>query len=402
MDRRDFLKAGIAGAGLALTGTHSSAVETPGVTATEIKIGGTNALSGPASAFGLISRTNEAYFRMVNDQGGVGGRKINFIYYDDGYSPPRTVQQTRKLVEQDEVTLIFNGLGTATNIAVQQYLNQMGVPQLFVVSGADRWNDYQHFPWTMGFLPSYRAEGRVYAQYILKYDASAKIAILYQNDDLGKGFLAGVKDVLADHWDKQVVQTASYETTDPTIDSQAETLQASGANVLITAAIPKFATQTIRKVAELDWKPLHILVSLSSSIESVLKPAGLDKAVGIVTVANLKDNADPRWANDPGMEKWRAFMRKYMPGAKQTDLYSVLGYAAATTMTQVLTQCGADLSRGNIMRQAAALHDFQVPVLPPGVRINTSPTNFQPIRQMQLTRWTGDHWEPIGDLVDGN
>jgi branched-chain amino acid transport system substrate-binding protein len=402
MYRREFLKAGIAGAGLALTGTHSSAVETPGVTATEIKIGSTSALSGPASAFGLVSRTNEAYFRMVNDHGGIGGRKINFIYYDDGYSPPRTVQQTRKLVEQDEVALIFSSVGTATNLAVQQYLNQMGIPQLFLISGVDRWSDYQQFPWTMGFTPTYRAEGRVYAKYILQYDANAKIAILYQNDDLGKSFLAGVKDVLADRWDRQVVQMASYETTDPTIDSQTETLQASGANVLITAAIPKFAAQTIRKVAELDWKPLHILVNLSSSIEAVLKPAGLDKAVGIVTAANLKDSADPRWANDPGMEKWRAFMQKYMPGTKQTDLYAVLGYAVAATMTQVLTQCGDDLSRGNIMRQAAALHDFQVPVLPPGVLINTSPTNFQPIRQMQLTRWTGDHWEPIGDLVDGN
>jgi branched-chain amino acid transport system substrate-binding protein len=402
MYRREFLKAGIAGAGLALTGTHSSAVETPGVTATEIKIGSTSALSGPASAFGLVSRTNEAYFRMVNDHGGIGGRKINFIYYDDGYSPPRTVQQTRKLVEQDEVALIFSSVGTATNLAVQQYLNQMGIPQLFLISGVDRWSDYQQFPWTMGFTPTYRAEGRVYAKYILQYDANAKIAILYQNDDLGKSFLAGVKDVLADRWDRQVVQMASYETTDPTIDSQTETLQASGANVLITAAIPKFAAQTIRKVAELDWKPLHILVNLSSSIEAVLKPAGLDKAVGIVTAANLKDSADPRWANDPGMEKWRAFMQKYMPGTKQTDLYAVLGYAVAATMTQVLTQCGDDLSRGNIMRQAAALHDFQVPVLPPGVLINTSPTNFQPIRQMQLTRWIGDHWEPIGDLVDGN
>jgi branched-chain amino acid transport system substrate-binding protein len=372
----------------------------PGVTATEIKIGNTDAYSGPASAYGVIAKLETAFFKMVNDQGGVAGRKINFISLDDGYSPPKTVEQVRRLIEEDQVALLFNTLGTPTNSAIQRYVNEKKVPHLFISTGADKWGDYQHFPWTMGFQPSYRTEAQIYAKYILKEKPNPKIAILYQNDDLGKDYIAGMKDVLGDKFDKMVV-TASYETTDPTIDSQITSLQGAGANVLLVAAIPKFAAQAIRKVHDLDWKPLFFMSNVSSSIGAVIKPAGPENAIGMITAGYLKDPNDPAWKNDAGMNEWRDFMAKYMPGADTTDGNYVFAYAVSKAMLQVLKQCGDDLSRENIMKQAANLDDLELPTLSPGIKVNTSPTNYHPIRQMQLAKFDGTHWVPFGDVITG-
>ncbi len=293
-----------------LPGRGARAEETPGVTATEIKIGNTNPHSGPASAYGVIADTESAYFKMINEKGGINGRKINFISLDDGYSPPRTVEQTRRLVEQEEVAFIFQGLGTPTQTAVRQYMNARKVPQLFVATGADKWGDPQHYPWTMGFNPSYRTESAIYGKYLLKEKPDAKVAVLYQNDDFGKDYLIGLKEGLGADNAKMIVKEVSYETTDPTIDSQVISLQASGANVLLTAATPKWAAQTIRKIADLGWKPLHLMTNVSISVGSVINPAGADKAIGMVTAGYLKDNGDPQWAKDPGMEEWRAFMKQ--------------------------------------------------------------------------------------------
>jgi branched-chain amino acid transport system substrate-binding protein len=372
----------------------------PGVTATEIKIGNTDAYSGPASAYGVIAKLETAFFKMVNDQGGVAGRKINFISLDDGYSPPKTVEQVRRLIEEDQVALLFNTLGTPTNSAIQRYVNEKKVPHLFISTGADKWGDYQHFPWTMGFQPSYRTEAQIYAKYILKEKPNPKIAILYQNDDLGKDYLAGMKDVLGDKFDKMVV-TASYETTDPTIDSQITSLQAADANVLLVAAIPKFAAQAIRKVHDLDWKPLFFMSNISASIGAVIKPAGPENAIGMITAGYVKDPNDPMWKNDAGMNEWRDFMAKYMPGADTTDGAYVFAYAVSKAMLQVLKQCGDDLSRESIMKQAANLHDLELPTLQPGIKVNTSPTNYHPIRQMQLAKFDGTHWVPFGDVITG-
>src|SRR5580704_6206090 len=381
--------------------TAAVADDTPGVSATEIKIGNTMAYSGPASAYSVIAKLENAFFKMVNDQGGIAGRKINFISLDDGYSPPKTVEQVRRLIEEDQVALLFNTLGTPTNSAIVRYVNQKKVPQLFISTGADKWGDYQHFPWTMGFQPSYRTEARIYAKYILKEKPNAKIAILYQNDDLGKDYLAGMKDVLGDNFDKMVV-TASYETTDPTIDSQITSLQGAGANVLLVAAIPKFAAQAIRKVHDLDWKPLFFMSNVSSSIGAVIKPAGPENAIGIITAGYLKDPNDPNWKNDPGLNEWRDFMAKNMPGADTTDGIYVYAYAVSKAMLQVLKQCGDDLSRENIMKQAANLDDLELPTLLPGIKVNTSPTNYHPIRQMQLVKFDGTGWVRFGDVIAGS
>jgi len=315
------------------------AADTPGVTATEIKIGNTNPYSGPASAFSVVAKLETAFFKMVNDQGGVAGRKINFISLDDGYSPPKTLEQVRRLIEEDQVALLFNNLGTACNSAIQKYVNQKQVPHLFISSGADKWGDYQHFPWTMGFQPSFRTEAQIYAKYILKEKPNPKIAILYQNDDIGKDYLAGMKDVLGDKFDKMVV-TASYETTDPTIDSQITSLQGAGANVLLVAAIPKFAAQAIRKVHDLDWKPLFFMSFVSTSIGAVIKPAGPENAIGMITAGYLKDPNDPAWKNDAGMNEWRDFMAKYMPGADITDGNYVSAYGFSKAMLQVFEPGG--------------------------------------------------------------
>jgi branched-chain amino acid transport system substrate-binding protein len=402
IQRRPVLRGLLAAGGVAIAGSRARAADAPGVSATEIKIGNTEAYSGPASAYGMIGKAQAAYFNMVNDKGGVGGRKITFISYDDGYSPPRTVEQTRRLVEQDEVACVFNALGTPTNSAVQRYLNGKKVPQIFVSTGADKWGDYQKFPWTIGFQPSYRTEAQIYAKHILHDKAAPKVAILFQNDDFGKDYVNGVKDVFGDKYDSLVVKVASYEVSDPTIDSQMVTLQSSGAESLVVAATPKFAAQVIRKKAELGWKAQQYLTNVSISVGAVIKPAGEQNALGIITGAYLKDSTDPRWNDDPGIKEWRAFMDKYMPGTDQSDGNTVYGYASAATMVQVLQQCGNDLSRENIMKQATSLHDFVPGVLLPGVKINTSPTNYHPMRQMQLARWSGTHWENFGDVIEGS
>jgi branched-chain amino acid transport system substrate-binding protein len=378
----------------------SVAEDVPGVTATEIKIGNTNAYSGPASAFSVIAKLETAFFKMVNDQGGVAGRKINFISLDDGYSPPKTVEQVRRLVEEDQVALLFNTLGTPTNSAIYRYVNQKQVPHLFISSGADKWGDYQHFPWTMGFQPSFRIESQIYAKYILREKPDAKIAILYQNDDLGKDYLAGMKDVLGDKFDKMVV-SASYETTDPTIDSQITSLQGAGANVLLVAATPKFAAQAIRKVHDLDWKPLFLMSYVSTSVGAVINPAGPEKAIGMISTGFVKDPNDPAWKNDAGMNEWRDFMAKYMPGADTADGNYLFAYAVSKTMLQVLKQCEGNFTRENIMKQASNLHDLELPTLLPGIKVNTSPTNYHPIRQLHLGKFDGTHWVLFGDLITG-
>ena len=377
------------------------AEDTPGVTATEIKIGNTNAYSGPASAYGVVAKAEAAFFKMVNDQGGVAGHKIDFISYDDGYSPPRTVEQVRRLIEEDHVALLFSTLGTAPNTAIQRYVNQKKVPQLFISTGADKWGDYQHFPWTMGYQPSNRIEARIYAKYMLAQNPSPKMAILYQDDDLGKDYPAGVKDVLGDRYGSIVVKEASYETTDATIDSQITELQASGANVLLVAATPKFAAQAIKKVHDLDWHPMFFLINSSLSVSSVMTPAGAKNGIGIITSGYMKDPTDPAFKDDPGMNAWRAFMAKYMPGADLTDANYSFAYGVSTVMLQVLKQCNGDFSRANIMKQAANLHDAPDPILLPGIKVNTSPTNFHPIRAMQLQKWTGTTWQRFGDVIEG-
>ena len=393
----------LASAGAIAVGATSSArAQTPGMTATEIKIGHTCPYSGPASAYGVIGKSHVAYWKMVNDQGGVGGRKINFISYDDAYSPPRTVEQVRRLVEQDEVDFLFQPLGTATNTSVQKYLNQKKVPTLLISTGADKWGDYQHFPWTMGYQPSYRTEAQIYTKYMLKTKPDAKIGIIYQNDDFGKDYPAGVRDVLGANFDKYVVKSLTYEVTDATIDSQITTLQAAGVDTLLTAATPKFAAMVIRKINDLGWKPLHCLTNVSISVGGVMEPAGLDKGIGIVSAAYMKDPTDPGFAKDPGMLEWRAFMTKYLPGADMTDASYSFAYGVANTMRQILKQCGTDFSRDNVMKQAASITNFDPAVLLPGILVNTSPTNFHPIKAMQLQSWNGKTWVLFGKVIEGS
>jgi branched-chain amino acid transport system substrate-binding protein len=377
------------------------AADTPGVTATEIKIGHTNPYSGPASAYGVLGKLEQAYFnKMVNEQGGVAGHKIDFISYDDGYSPPRTVEQIRKLVEQDKVAFTFNTLGTPTNSAIERYMNQRKVPQLFVATGADKWGNYKEFPWTIGWQPSYRTEAQIYTKYMLQQKPDMKLAILYQNDDFGKDYPAGVKDVLGDKFDKMVT-TATYEVTDPTIDSQITALQASGADVLLVVATPKFAAQAIRKVHDLNWKPMFFMTNVAISVGAVINPAGPENAIGMISAGYLKDSTDPEWKDDAGMKEWRAFMDKYLPGADQTDAGYVAAYAVSDTMLKVLKQCNGDFSRENVMKQATNLHDVSNPLLLPGIKINTSPTNYHPIRAMQLMKWDGKTWVRFGSIIEG-
>jgi branched-chain amino acid transport system substrate-binding protein len=376
------------------------AAETPGVTASEIRIGNTMPYSGPASAYGTIGKAIAAMFQMANDEGGFAGRKVNFISYDDGYSPPKTVEQTRRLIEDDKVAALFAPLGTPTNSATVRYVNQKKVPHLFLATGADKWGDYKEHPWTIGWQPSYVTESQVYAKYILAQKPDAKIGILFQNDDFGKDYLRGVRDVLKDRYDQQVV-SASYEVTDATIDSQLVSLQASGVDVLMTVASPKFAAQSIRKVADMKWKPLHILSGVSVSVGAVMIPAGPENGIGIVSSAYGKDPTDPRWENDAGMKQWRAFMAKYYPDGDLKDAGNVSGFGLTYTMLAVLKNCGEDLSRENMLRQATSLRDLENPVLLPGIRINTGPANYRPIRQLQLMRWTGKTWDLFGDIIEG-
>ena len=370
-----------------------------GATDTEIKIGNVEAYSGPASAYGVIGKTEDAYFKMINDQGGVNGRKINFISYDDGYSPPKTVEQVRKLIESDEVFLIFNALGTPTQTAVQKYQNSKKVPQLFVATGASKWNDPKDFPWTMGFQPSYRVEARIFAKYIMKNKPGAKVAVFYQNDDFGKDYVAGLKDIFGAKASSIIVAEESYETTEPSINSHIVKLKGSGADVLVNIATPKFAAQAIKKMAELEWKPMHLMTDVSISIGAVMKPAGLEASEGVLSAGYLKDASDPQWKDDAGMKKFMAFADKYMPGANLADANLVYGYAAAQTMVQVLKQAGDNLTRENVMKQAASLKDFAPDTVIPGIAINTSATDFAPIEQLKMMQFTNGQWKLFGDII---
>jgi branched-chain amino acid transport system substrate-binding protein len=372
-----------------------------GASDTEIKIGNIMPYSGPASAYGVIGKTEEAYFKKINAEGGINGRKINFVTYDDAYSPPKAVEQVRKLVESDEVLLVFNPLGTPSNTAIQKYLNSKKVPQLFVATGATKWNDPKDFPWTMGWQPSYQSEAHIYAQYLLKEKPNAKVAVLFQNDDFGKDYLKGLKDGLGAKASMIAVEE-SYETSEPTIDSHIVKLKASGADVLINISTPKFAAQAIKKVAEIEWKPLHLLTNVSASVGSVIKPAGYENAQGIISAAYAKDGADPQWDNDPGMKKFFAFLEKNFPEGNKIDGSVVYGYGAAQTLVKVLQMCGDDLTRANVMKQAASLKDFVPDTLLPGVKINTSATDFAPISQLQLMRFKGEKWELFGDIMSAD
>jgi branched-chain amino acid transport system substrate-binding protein len=370
----------------------------PGATDTEVKIGNINPYSGPASAYGTIGKSIGAYFKKTNDEGGVNGRKINYITYDDGYSPPKAVEMARKLVEQDEVLLIFQPLGTPSNSAIQKYMNAKKVPQLFVATGATKWNDPKNFPWTMGWQPNYQTEGTIYAQHILKTKPNAKIGILYQNDDYGKDYLKGFKDGLGAKT-SMIVKEVSYEVADPTVDSQMVQLQSSGADTFFNITTPKFAAQAIRKAYDSGWKPVHYLNNVSASPGSVLVPAGLDKSVGLISTQYLKDPTDKAWANDAAVVEWTAFMKKYYPDGDMIDASNFYGWAVAQTMVQVLKQCGDNLTRENVMKQAASLKDFVLTAALPGIKINTSATDFAPFESVQLIKFDGKQWVRFGEVM---
>jgi len=373
-----------------------------GATDTEIKIGNIMPYSGPASAYGVIGKTEAAYFKKINDAGGINGRKINFISYDDAYSPPKAVEQARKLVESDEVLLVFNSLGTPSNSAIQKYMNAKKVPQLFVATGATKWNDPKDFPWTMGWQPNYQSETQIYAKYLLKNKPDAKIAVLYQNDDYGKDYLKGLKDGLGAKAASMIVAEESFETSEPTIDSHIVKLKSTNADVFIDIATPKFAAQAIKKVAEIGWKPLHFLNNVSASVGSVIKPAGFENSQDIISAAYLKDASDKQWDNDPGMKEYYAFMTKDFPEGDKLDGGTVVGYGVAQTLVQVLKQCGDNLTRENIMKQAASLKDFRTEVLLPGIKINTGANDFAPISQLQLMKFKGEKWDLFGDVISAD
>ena len=373
----------------------------PGASDTEIKIGNIMPYSGPASAYAVIGKTQQAYFNKINAEGGINGRKIKFISYDDGYSPPKAVEQVRKLVESDEVLVVFNPLGTPSNTAIQKYLNAKKVPQLFVATGATKWNDPKNFPWTMGWQPSYQSEAHIYAKYLMKEKPDGKIAILYQNDDFGKDYLKGLKDGLGPK-DSMIIAEESYETAEPSIDNHIVKLKASGADVFISITTPKFAAQAIKKLAEIDWHPVHIVSNVSASVGGVIKPAGFENAQGILSAAYAKDGADPQWDNDPGMKRFFEFLAKYYPDGNRLDGSTVYGYGVAQTMVKVLQMCGDDLTRANVMKQAASLKDFEPDTLLPGIKINTSPTDFAPIEQLQMMRFKGEKWDLFGDIMSGD
>jgi branched-chain amino acid transport system substrate-binding protein len=395
------LIAAAAASAIALASTGSALAQKKydtGATDTEIKIGNIMPYSGPASAYGVIGKTEQAYFNKINSEGGINGRKINFISYDDGYSPPKAVEQGRKLVESDEVLLVFNPLGTPSNSAIQKYLNAKKVPQLFVATGATKWNEPKDFPWTMGWQPSYQSEARIYAKYLMKEKPAAKIAVLYQNDDFGKDYMKGLKDGLGAK-SSMIIAEESYETSEPTIDGHIVKLKASGADVFISITTPKFAAQAIKKLAEIEWKPLHIVSNVSSSVGGVIKPAGFENAQGILSANYAKDASDPQWDNDPGMKKFVEFLAKYAPDANKLDGSVVYGYGAAQTMVKVLQMCGDDLTRENVMKQAASLKSFAPDTILPGITINTSATDFAPIKQLQMERFKGEKWELFGEII---
>ncbi len=371
----------------------------PGASAKEIKLGQTMPYSGPASAYGTIGKVHMAYFKMINDAGGINGRMINLISLDDGYSPPRAVEQVRRLVEQDEVLALFQTLGTPSNSAIHKYVNSKKVPHLFLATGATKWNDPKNYPWTMGFNLSYQTEGEIYARWLLKNKPNAKVAVLYQNDDYGKDVLKGVKDVLAGPNAKMIVAEATYEVSDPTVDSQIQTLRASGADTFIDITTPKFAAQAVRRAFDTGWKPVHLLNNVGASVGSVLTPAGLDKSVDLITVQYYKDATDPQWKDDPAMLEWRAFMARYYREGDVKDASNIYGYITAQVMVQVLKQCGNDLTRENVMKQAASLKNFKLPLLLPGITIATGPSDHAPIEQGQMSRFNGTQWVLFGDVI---
>jgi ABC-type branched-subunit amino acid transport system substrate-binding protein len=371
----------------------------PGITDSEIKIGQTEPYSGPASAYGAIGKSEQAYIAMINEHGGVNGRRIVLVSLDDGYSPPKTFEQTRRLIEQEEVAFIFSSLGTPTGVVVRKYLNEHKVPQLFQASGATFWGNYQHFPWSMGWQPNYQTEGAIYGRYLLQTDANAKVAVLYQNDDAGRDYVAGFKAGLgAEAAKRLIVAETTYEVTDPTLDSQIVSLQGSGATVLFNNSTPKFAAQAIRKTYDIGWKPTQFLMSVATSVSAVMEPAGFEKGQGIITAQYEKDPNDPQWRDDPAMKDWLAFMKKYDPDGNLGDSFNVYGYSLAQTLVQVLKQCGDDLSRENVMKQAASL-DVELPLLLPGIRLHTSATDFYPVKQMRLARFQGKQWVLFGDVI---
>jgi branched-chain amino acid transport system substrate-binding protein len=373
----------------------------PGVSANEIKVGNTAPYSGPASAYGTILRTVAAYLKKVNDEGGINGRKIVFISYDDGYSPPKTYEMTRRLVEEDHVLLDFAPLGTPCNTAIWRYMNDHHVPQLFVLSGASKWGDPKGHPWTMGWQPTYYSEGSIYARYVIEHIPNARIGILYQNDDYGKDYLAGFQDGLGEQSRKSVVSIQTYEVTDPRIDSQIVNLKNSGANVFMNITTPKFAAMAIRKANEIGWHPIQFLNNVSASVAAVLKPAGLEASKGLITGGFIKDPGDPRWKDDPATREYYAFLQRYYPAADPKDGFNATGYAVAHMLVYVLQRCGKDLSRANVMRQAAAIKDLEVPMLEPGIVASTSPTDFYPLKQLQLAKFDGQRWEPFGTVYAG-
>jgi branched-chain amino acid transport system substrate-binding protein len=398
---RTWLTAAVLVSALALTPKSAVAQKKygPGVDDTEIKVGNIMPYSGPLSAYGAIGKTQAAYFNKINDEGGINGRKINFISYDDGFNPSKTVEQARKLVESDEVLLIFQSLGTPTNTAIQRYMNEKKVPQLFVATGATKWNDPKHFPWTMGWQPNYQSEARIYAKFLLQNHQNGRIGILYQNDDSGRDYVKGLKDGLGGRM--PIVSESPYEVSDPTIDSQVISLKTSGADIFFNHASPKFAAQAIRKVVEIGWHPVQVMTNVSTSLGAVLKPAGLQNAKGILSTAYLKDPTDPAWKVDADLKQWADFMDQYYPSGDRTDTSTVYGYLTAQTLVQVLEQCGHDLSRENVMKQAANLKDLHLGMLLPDITINTGPTDFAPIEQMQMMRFNGESWDRFGPVITG-
>ena len=402
LSRKHFLAASLA-LGLATVAAPAAAQKKydPGASDTEIKIGQTMPYSGPASAYGTIGKVEAAYFKMLNEQGGINKRKINFISLDDGYSPPKTVEMVRRLVEQDEVLFLMNTLGTPSNTAIHKYMNGKKVPHLFLATGASKWNDPKNFPWTMGFNPNYQSEGKLYALDILRTKPNAKIAVLFQNDDYGKDYLKGFKDGLGDKAKTMIVAEQSYEVTDPTIDSQIVSLKGSGADTFFNITTPKFAAQAIRKVDEVGWKPVHYLNQVSASVGSVLKPAGLDKSVGLISMLYIKDPTSKEWENDAAMKEYFAFLKKYAPDVAPDDGNATYGFAVAQLVTQVLKQAGDNLTRENVMKQAASMKGVEIPLLLPGIKINTSATDFYPIQSVQLARFKGETFEPFGNILSG-
>jgi branched-chain amino acid transport system substrate-binding protein len=373
-----------------------------GATDTEIKIGNIMPYSGPASAYGVIGSTEAAYFKKINAEGGINGRKINFVSYDDAYSPPKTVEQARKLVESDEVLFIFNPLGTPPNTAIQKYMNSKKVPQLFVATGATKWNDPKDFPWTMGWQPNYQSESQIYAKYILKEKPDAKIAVLYQNDDYGKDYLKGLKDGLGAKAGSMIVIEESFETSEPSVDNHIVKLKSTNADIFVNISTPKFAAQAIKKMAEIQWKPLHFLNNVSASVGSVIKPAGYENSQDIISAAYLKDASDKQWDNDPGMKEFYAFLEKDFPEGNKLDGSVVVGYGVSQTLVKVLQMCGDNLTRENVMKQAASLKDFRTEVLLPGIKINTGPNDFAPISSLQLMKFKGEKWELFGDVINAD